>query len=69
MIKLIAFFEIWEKGLKTYLTQGGEENKRVTEVCERSIKIKRNEVLDKRKDSLRSQNVYRFSYDISFFVS
>jgi hypothetical protein len=62
-------FQNLGKRLKTYLTQGGEGNKRVTEVCKRSIRIKGNEVWENRKDGLRSQKVYILSYGISFFVS
>jgi hypothetical protein len=55
--------------LKTYLAQEGEENNRVTEVCERSIRIKGSQVWENRKDGFRSENVYRLSYDVSCFVS
>jgi len=45
--KVNSRFRNLGKRLKTYLTQGGEENKRVTEVCERSIRIKGNEIWGK----------------------
>jgi hypothetical protein len=67
--KVNSRFRNLGKRLKTYLTQGGEENKRVTEDFKRSIIIKGNEVCENRKVDLRSQNVYRLSYDISFCVS
>jgi hypothetical protein len=62
-------FRNFGKRLKTYLTQEGEENNRVTEVYERNIRKKGNEVWENRKDGFRSENVYKLSYDISFFVS
>lgn len=56
-----SLFRNLGKHLKTYLTQEGEENNRVTEVCERSIRIKRNEVWEKMNDGFRSENGYRLS--------
>lgn len=51
------------------MTQEGEVNIRVNEVCETNIRIKGNEAWENRKEGLRSEYVYRLSYEISFFVS
>lgn len=55
--------------LKTHLAQEDEENIRVGKVCERSVRIKGNEVWDNRKDGFRSEHVYWLGYDIYSFVS